>query len=345
MSKYFFAQSRFIKWKSFLTVFVLSQLFFLFIFQPIDAVSLTVEISADPSSGKTPLNNVDLKATISGTATGNITYKFDCRSDGDWEKIITTNSTSYTAFNLCDYSSSGNYTAKISVERDGLTFEGGTQILVTETSAQPSFNVLKQARNISKNQISFSDFVEAEPLEKIEFQIRISSQGGSAISDIVVKDTLPQNLIYQGNLKIGGNPVSGNILPGISIGNLLSNQVKTVTFEVQVTSSENFAVGKTELINTTLAFNQQLAVSDALTVTVLKQGVAGTATAVSTGIFDLFSFSLILTLFFGFIVSYILLLRFYFQKQIRPLLFQKKAERNLVRVITRIKKKEREIRK
>ena len=40
---------------------------------------------ANPASGPAPLNNVDLTATVSGTATGDITYWFDCRDDGSWE--------------------------------------------------------------------------------------------------------------------------------------------------------------------------------------------------------------------------------------------------------------------
>ena len=64
------------------------------------AATLFVDVSASPYSGPAPLNDVDLTASVSGSATGDVTYKFDCTSDGTWEKTITTSATSYTATDL-----------------------------------------------------------------------------------------------------------------------------------------------------------------------------------------------------------------------------------------------------
>ena len=91
---------------------------------------LAVDFSVNPSSGEAPLNNVDLTAYISGTATGNITYRFDCRNDGSWERTYTTSSNSYTAYDLCDYSSTGVYTVKVRVEREEIQVEGTATIVV-----------------------------------------------------------------------------------------------------------------------------------------------------------------------------------------------------------------------
>lgn len=79
--------------------------------------TLYIDIEAIPSSGEVPLNDVDLKATVSGTAEGTINYKFDCQNDGVWEREISSDSVSYTAEDLCNYSSPNNYTAKVRVER------------------------------------------------------------------------------------------------------------------------------------------------------------------------------------------------------------------------------------
>lgn len=96
--------------------------------------TLYADISADPSSGTVPLNNVDLTAVVSGTATGPITYRFDCTSDGAWDKVMTLNQSAYTAVDLCNYSTAGNYTATVKVERGVLSFQGTIAILV---QAQP----------------------------------------------------------------------------------------------------------------------------------------------------------------------------------------------------------------
>jgi hypothetical protein len=91
---------------------------------------LSVELTAIPSSGTAPLNDVDLKAEVSGTATGDITYKFDCTNNGTWEKTITQSGTTYIATDLCDYSSAENYTAKVEVTRQDLTAEDTATITV-----------------------------------------------------------------------------------------------------------------------------------------------------------------------------------------------------------------------
>ncbi|MDP2967232.1 MAG: hypothetical protein Q8N87_02375, partial [bacterium] len=93
--------------------------------------TLSISLSANPNSGCAPLNDVDLTAEVSGTAAGSITYYFDCRNDGSWDKIYTTYTTwsdSYTAYNLCSYSSIGTYTAKVRVETGGLNIEDTVSI-------------------------------------------------------------------------------------------------------------------------------------------------------------------------------------------------------------------------
>jgi hypothetical protein len=96
--------------------------------------TLSVQLTADPSSGEEPLNYVDLTATVSGTATGFITYRFDCTNDGTWDRTITTTDNPYTAVDLCSYPNAGNYTAKVEVTRESLSAQATTSIQVSEKS-------------------------------------------------------------------------------------------------------------------------------------------------------------------------------------------------------------------
>ena len=303
--------------------------------------TLSVLLSPVPSSGSAPLNDVDLTATVSGSASGDITYWFDCTNNGSWERTITTSFTSFTAVDLCDYSATGTYTAKVLAERGSLRSEATASVVVF-SSGSVSLRVVKLGRNITKNQTSFSDVIIAEPADRVEFKITVTAQGESSAQDILLKDTLPQNITFQNNLKIDGISISGNIFSGISFGNLSPNQSKTITFEVQIAGPENFTFGTTELINTALAYNEKIANSDALTIKVEKRGVLGAATSVPTGIFDIFSLSFIITLLSGFIFSYILLLRFYFKKQILPFISYTKTERKLSKIITQLKESEKD---
>jgi hypothetical protein len=86
-----------------------------------DCDSLVVELSANPSSGEAPLLGVDLIAAVSGTVKGEIGYKFDCTSDSIWEKEIITDENPYVAVGLCDYMEDKNYSARVKVERGGMS--------------------------------------------------------------------------------------------------------------------------------------------------------------------------------------------------------------------------------
>ena len=78
--------------------------------------TLSVALSADPSSGYVPLNDVDLTATVEGTMSGTINYTFYCdRSDAGTDitpgwaaKYDGITDNPKTAADVCDYSVIGD---------------------------------------------------------------------------------------------------------------------------------------------------------------------------------------------------------------------------------------------
>jgi len=115
--------------------------------------TVAVSLSANPNSGCAPLNDVDLTASVTGDATGDITYYFDCTNDGNWEKIYTSSNTSYTASNLCNYSASGSYTAKVRVQRQGVSAENTIQFSLQNCCTAPTVDL---KINSSDNQVNVS---------------------------------------------------------------------------------------------------------------------------------------------------------------------------------------------
>jgi hypothetical protein len=91
---------------------------------------LNVTLSADPATGASPLNGVDLTATVSSVGLSDypLTYSFDCENNNSWELKVETNNTSYTATKLCNYYYDEVYTAKVKVERGGYTSFAQTKI-------------------------------------------------------------------------------------------------------------------------------------------------------------------------------------------------------------------------
>ena len=100
--------------------------------------TLFVDLTAFPNSGTAPLYGVDLDADVSGTATGNIVYRFDCTNNGTWEHTSAATTTDpYSFDDFCDYTTDSTYTAKVQVTRDGLTATDTTTITVSAPSNDP----------------------------------------------------------------------------------------------------------------------------------------------------------------------------------------------------------------
>jgi len=263
--------------------------------------NLYVSLIANPSSGNAPLNNVSLTANISGTALGSATYKFDCTNDGSWERISTSDSNSYTASNLCNYSSTGNYTAKVEVNRDGITNSATAIVYVYGNSQSVNLTVIKSVKNISDG-TAWLNTVIADPGEVLYFSIQVTA--GNNVQNVSVKDILPGKISYEGELKLDDIFTSGDIFNGLNIGDLSAGQTRTITFKAMVAGSNQFVFGTTELINTAQAYgSNSSSFNGTAKVSVTKTAVAGAITEIVTGVNPLY---------ISLIVAFLLALVFYF---------------------------------
>jgi uncharacterized repeat protein (TIGR01451 family) len=162
-------------------------------------------------------------------------------------------------------------------------------------------SIQKKVRNLSDGQTQYFDSIYADPSEVLEFQIIVNS--GSGAQNVVVKDILPDRVSIRSNsLKIDGILTSGDIVSGISLGNLGANRMKTITFLADIAPSNQFSFGETNLINTATIYWNENSISDSATIIVKKSAVAGAATRAPTGFnnFSSFLLILVLTLIFSF---------------------------------------------
>ena len=157
---------------------------------------------------------------------------------------------------------------------------------VTRTApppTSPGLSVAKIARNITDG-AAFGELISADPSDRVEFQITVTSIGSTTANNVVVIDTLPSNLAYSGNIRVDGVPmVGGNITSGFNLGSMPSGTSKTVLFEVTVASDASFGYGTTSLVNTVSVRADTLtAVYDSATVNIAKGTPSGTLTLVKT---------------------------------------------------------------
>lgn len=101
------------------------------VFVLVSAPTLGVSLSANPDSDRVPLSGMDLTATVSGTAVGDIRYRFDCTNDGVFEVDVMSASASYIAVDACSYSAAGTFAAKVLAERQGVSAEDTASIIVS----------------------------------------------------------------------------------------------------------------------------------------------------------------------------------------------------------------------
>ncbi len=304
---------------------------------------LRVSLEAIPYSGPSPLNNVDLKADVAGKQAGDVRYWFDCKNDGTWDRELTMYqgpSSSYTSDNLCNYATAGTYTAKVRVERLGLSAESTATITVTgnqivaPVSGQYTLNVQKTVQNITSNGL-FADSVNANFGDEVVYKIVITSSGQVLAPSVYVKDAMPSGKIYLGGLTIEGVSDGRSIIDGILLGDIPTGATKTITYRAKVKTQEFFNYGVNNSINSVLVYNTGLSISDTATVAVVKKTVAGAATDVNTGIVDTLFGSLILPL------GLAALLLFLFKSQLLGLdkiTIERKAEVDNFRAQKRLKR-------
>ncbi|MDP2864433.1 MAG: hypothetical protein Q8N73_02140, partial [bacterium] len=231
-----------------------------------------------PTNGSETVVNLRLtpKSTPTPTPTPTITC-WSCNTN-----TYTCSSQSYSGY----YCPSGTYSTLSSCQNN------------CQASLYYVLNISKTVRNITDN-TTFQESVAADPLERVEFNILITSTGSTGVQSVIVKDSLPLHITYQNNLKIDGISSAGDILTGLNLGTISPGQSKVITFEAQVSSEDQFIYGITTLTNAAIAYNVNTAKTDTAQIIVPRKAVAGAATEVKTGIvnraLDYILFPLIIT--------------------------------------------------
>jgi len=133
---------------------------------------------------------------------------------------------------------------RASIDSNETTPKYSNYALVSVNSAcRLSINQL--VRNVSKNSL-FSQSVNADSGDEVEFSLEIKSTGTNQAINTKVWDNLSSRLEYiSGSATIDGSSLGGEVVGSkVSIGDLLSGTAKTIKFRAKVSSSSNFYVGK-----------------------------------------------------------------------------------------------------
>ena len=166
-----------------------------------------------------------------------------------------------------------------------------------------SLSVNKQAINLTSGNLNWQSSVNAKPLDIISFAITLQPNNQD-VHNVVVRDILPANLIYRGNLTVNTNSnYGGDITSELTIGTIYANQPVVVSYQAQVASAQSFSYGATTLTNSATVTSNELGTQTASASVFVNKSLVYGATNISTGLTNNFltdSFLLpLLILIFG----------------------------------------------
>jgi len=150
-----------------------------------------------------------------------------------------------------------------------------------------SLSITKQTINLTSGNLNWSASVNAKPSDILSFAITLQANSQDA-QNVMVRDILPSDLIYKGNLTLNNSVSGGDITSGVNIGTISAGQTTILAYQVQVAPAVNFSLGSTTLNNNaTVTSSGSGAQTASATVVVNKVLVYGAATgpsSVSTGL-------------------------------------------------------------
>lgn len=142
----------------------------------------------------------------------------------------------------------------------------------------------KKVLNLSSGNLNWQSAVYAKPSDILSFAITLQPNGQD-VHNVVLRDILPANLIYKGNLTVNLNSnYTGNITSGINIGTVYSNQAVVVAYRAQIASMENFNYGTTTITNNTAITSNEGGTQNASSTVIVNRSFVSGASTISTGI-------------------------------------------------------------
>ena len=175
---------------------------------------------------------------------------------------------------------------------------------ISFTQLETEIQINSWVRSINRN-TDWQKEITVAPGEKISIALRVSVSSKEA-ENVFVRNISPDNLINLNNIIFNGESFSGNIEEGINFGTIKVGESKTVIFDAEINSSENFETGSTNLINSIFVSSGDEILNDTVEINVVKGIVAGAATSIVTGITNnKFIDFILLPLFFTFLIFFL----------------------------------------
>jgi len=153
---------------------------------------------------------------------------------------------------------------------------GADRVFITQST---SFETKTDVQNMTLRDSVWYTRLRVQPGDFLKYRVTLRSTADIVLQDIMVNYRLPNNVVYQGNLMIKGQPYNGDIVRGtINVGNLLPGDSKVITFEAQVGPSAGFTRGESVSTGAATAFNSSYSSEGSCQIVITGTGAAPVAT-------------------------------------------------------------------
>jgi len=212
-----------------------------------------------------------------------LTYYWNC-SGGTLSSYNVAQPT-YTAPNINQYNNQAIYTCTLNItDSAGLSNSDSMTVYVNYQQVGGTLLVSKKVINLSSGNLNWQTSVNAKPLDVLSFAITLQANSQD-IHNVFVRDILPSNLIYKGNLTINTNSnYAGDITSGVNIGTVYANQPVVVSYQAQAAGFQNFTFGTTTLSNNATITSTEAGTQTASATVMVNNSLVYGATTVSTGL-------------------------------------------------------------
>ena len=203
-------------------------------------ISVNGSVSADnaiPASGSV---NISLNSNTSNLTFDNTASWYPRQITVNPQSVNISKGSGTVEFNMGDI-------AGTCQDQGHMVFEATLSSVV----GNPNLTIAKTVKNVTDG-TNWTSSVNANPGERVSYKIDVYSNGQTAAQSVILKDTLPSNMTYAGNLYIDGVASSYSasaLASGISLGTINVGSSKSVVFDVDLYTDSYFSTDNTPLTN------------------------------------------------------------------------------------------------